>query len=362
MIEVRCVTKRFGDLVAVRSVSLDIRRGEFLTLLGPSGCGKTTLLRLIAGFDSPSEGRVFLDGADVTELPPYRRNVNQVFQSYALFPHLDVAANIAFGLQMKRLPRAEIAEKVRRAISLVALDGKERARPSALSGGQKQRVALARALVCEPKVLLLDEPLSALDAKLREQMQIELKHLQRRLGITFVFVTHDQQEALTMSDRIAVVNQGSIEQIGTADEIYHKPRTRFVAEFVGEANLLMARITGSSDTGATLRLSDGTTLTVEPAAMPDRAADVLISIRPERIHVGRSSGTVEDSGFDGKIAEITFRGQTARLLVRTVGGLAFTVVVASGSSTQSAWQEGDPVRCLIHPRDIIVLPQEKVPA
>jgi spermidine/putrescine transport system ATP-binding protein len=357
MVEVRGVSRRFGELVAVRSVSLEIRRGEFLTLLGPSGCGKTTLLRLIAGFDTPTEGRIFLDGADVTDLPPYRRNVNQVFQSYALFPHLDVAANIAFGLEMKRLPRAEIAGKVRRAVSLVALDGKERARPSALSGGQKQRVALARALVCEPKVLLLDEPLSALDAKLREQMQMELKHLQRRLGITFVFVTHDQQEALTMSDRIAVMNQGAIEQIGSANEIYHRPRTRFVAEFIGEANLLPARVIGNSDSGVLLRLSDGNSLTAKPGSVPAGASEVLISIRPERIHIERGP-TGGGAGIDAKIVETTFRGQTARVLARTAGGLEFTVVVAGGGGSQTSWHDGDPVRCAVHPQDITVFARE----
>src|SRR5580698_9350219 len=208
MVELRQVTKRFGNFAAVAGVDLDVRAGEFLTLLGPSGCGKTTLLRMISGFETPSEGTIHLAGQDVTHLPPYRRDVNQVFQSYALFPHLNVRKNVAFGLKMKKVPADQLRQRVERAIDMVSLKGFESRKPSQLSGGQKQRVALARALVCEPKVLLLDEPLAALDAKLRRTMQIELKRLQSRLGITFLFVTHDQEEALVMSDRIAVVNKG----------------------------------------------------------------------------------------------------------------------------------------------------------
>ena len=215
MIEIEGVMKRFGDFAAVDNVTLHVRAGEFLTLLGPSGCGKTTLLRLLSGFEMPDAGVLRLDGEDITYLPPYRRNVNQVFQSYALFPHLDVRENIRFGLRMKKVPRAEAERRVEEVIALVALGGLERRKPGQLSGGQRQRVALARALVPRPAVLLLDEPLSALDAKLRRQMQLELKALQRRLGLTFVFVTHDQEEALTMSDRIAVVQRGRIAQLGT---------------------------------------------------------------------------------------------------------------------------------------------------
>jgi spermidine/putrescine transport system ATP-binding protein len=354
MVELRSVSKRFGEFHAVRDVSLEIQAGEFLTLLGPSGCGKTTLLRMISGFETPTAGSVIIDGQDVTQLPPYRRNVNQVFQSYALFPHLTVEENIAFGLQMKRLPNAEISDKVRRAIELVSLQGKERNRPAELSGGQKQRVALARAIVCEPKVLLLDEPLSALDARLREQMQIELKQLQHRLGITFVFVTHDQQEALTMSDRIAVVNAGAIEQLGTAGEIYHHPRTRFVAEFIGQANLMDAAVVDRQSGGMVLKLAGDLTVRVNDSGVPASAQSVLISIRPERIHL---SGAAEPDGgsFQATVVEEIFRGQTARLTLRTEGGQEFTAVVANESSTQKSFHKGDVVHASLHPGDIAVV-------
>ena len=232
MIEIESVTKRFGDFTAVDTVSLTVRAGEFLTLLGPSGCGKTTLLRMISGFETPDTGTVRIGGADVTALPPHRRNVNQVFQSYALFPHLSVRDNIAFGLRMQKTPKDERGRRVAEAVELVALGGFEDRMPHQLSGGQRQRVALARALVPNPSVLLLDEPLSALDAKLRKQMQVELKRLQKRLGMTFVFVTHDQEEALTMSDRIAVFHRGRIEQVGTAREVYENPASEFVAQLL----------------------------------------------------------------------------------------------------------------------------------
>ncbi len=236
IVELRQVTKRYGESTALESFSLAVRRGEFLTLLGPSGSGKTTLLRLVAGFEQPEAGEILIEGKDAAALPPYRRNVNTVFQHYALFPHLSVFRNVAFGLEQKRMPKDEVGRRVRAVLELVELPGKEDRMPQQLSGGEKQRVALARALVLEPAVLLLDEPLGALDQKLRREMQVELKRLHERLGITFIFVTHDQEEALIMSDRIAVINRGGLEQLGSGEEIYERPRTRFVAEFMGVEN------------------------------------------------------------------------------------------------------------------------------
>jgi spermidine/putrescine transport system ATP-binding protein len=236
------VTKRFGDVVAVAGVSLDIRRGEFFSLLGPSGCGKTTLLRMIAGLEESDDGSIVLDGADVTRVPAHRRPVNLVFQHFALFPHLNVEKNVAFGLRYKDVPSSQWNDRVSSALELVRLAGLQHRYPDELSGGQKQRVALARALVLEPRVLLLDEPLGALDQKLRKEMQVELKHLQRRLGITFVFVTHDQEEALTMSDRLAVMNHGKVEQMGPSNEVFERPATPFVADFMGAGNFLAARV------------------------------------------------------------------------------------------------------------------------
>jgi spermidine/putrescine transport system ATP-binding protein len=355
MVELRNVTKRFDSFTAVQDVNLEIQRGEFLTFLGPSGCGKTTVLRMISGFETPTEGTVWLDGQDVTGLPPYRRNVNQVFQSYALFPHLTVTENIAFGLRMRGDTREQIQAKVQRGIDLVSLQGKENHKPSALSGGQKQRVALARAIVCEPKVLLLDEPLSALDAKLRHQMQIELKHLQRTLGITFIFVTHDQEEALTMSDRIAIVNEGRIEQLGTADEIYHLPKTRFVAEFIGQANLMPAQVIGRENDDAIVRVADDITLRVDGANLPPAALTAQVSFRPEKIHLCRSVDAGTENTFVAEVVEEIFRGQTDELRLRTASGMELTVVVANESRTQDSFHKGDRVTCHLHPQDIVVV-------
>jgi spermidine/putrescine transport system ATP-binding protein len=354
MVELRRVTKRFDSFTAVDDVSLQVERGEFLTLLGPSGCGKTTLLRMISGFESPSEGTVWLDGADVTAVPPYRRNVNQVFQSYALFPHLTVADNIAFGLKMRGDTKAAIATKVQRGIELVSLQGKEHQKPSALSGGQKQRVALARALVCEPKVLLLDEPLSALDAKLRQQMQLELKHLQRALGITFVFVTHDQEEALTMSDRIAVVHEGRVVQLGSADEIYHRPRTRFVAEFVGQSNVLPAEIIGREDRHVIVRIGAELVLRVEAADLTTITGSVRVSFRPEKIHLSRQEAVGENT-FPAEVVEEVFRGQIDELTLRGPAGLELKAVVANESHSQEPFRQGDRVYCRLHPKDIVLV-------
>jgi len=357
MIEIRGVTKRFGDFAAVDDVSLSVHAGEFLTLLGPSGCGKTTLLRLLAGFEFPDTGSILLDGADVTCQPPYRRSVNQVFQSYALFPHLTVRENVRFGLRMQKVPAAEAEARIRDALGMVSLGEVASRRPDQLSGGQRQRVALARAIVCRPKVLLLDEPLSALDAKLRHTMQLELKHLQRRLGITFVFVTHDQAEALTMSDRIAVINRGRIEQLGTATEIYHRPRTPFAADFIGQANLLSGAVTARHGLTARVRLDGGLELTVSALELPPDATKTLVSIRPEKIHISRSRPQSENV-FEARIEEEIFQGATDQLRLVTDQGTRLQALVANESAMNEAFHEGDRIFCGLHFDDLVIVHAE----
>ena len=286
-VELRNVVKQFGEVVAVNNITLRIREGEFFSLLGPSGCGKTTTLRMIAGLEMPTSGSVMIYGEEQGYLPPYQRPVNTVFQNYALFPHMTVAQNVAFGLEMKKVPKDEIKRRVAEALELVQLTGKENRRPKQLSGGQKQRVALARALVNRPKVLLLDEPLGALDLKLRKAMQSELKALQERVGITFIYVTHDQEEALVMSDRIAVMNEGNVLQVGTPEEIYEYPTSRFVADFIGKTNFLGGKVAEVKGQAARVILDNGTTVEAsvpegKTFAPGDRAT---VSIRPERVYI-----------------------------------------------------------------------------
>ena len=310
------VTKDFGKSEVLKHIDLDVYEGEFLTLLGPSGCGKTTTLRIIAGFEAPSAGCVYLEQADVTALPPYRRGVNTVFQSYALFPHMNVFDNVAFGLVEKKVPKPEIKERVERMLDLVQLKNFGRRKPHQMSGGQRQRVAIARALVNNPKVLLLDEPLGALDLKLRKQMQMELKHLQKQLGITFVYVTHDQEEALTMSDRIAVMKDGVIEQIGTAQEIYEHPKTKFVASFIGESNIIEASVTGIR--------GDLIELTAENGVVHARGAGfvqdemIYISIRPE--NTCYSFEQVENFRLRGIVKEHVYVGSIVKTVVALPNG------------------------------------------
>ncbi len=353
-VELRNVTKRFAAFTAVDDVTLRVEGGEFLTLLGPSGCGKTTLLRMIAGFDTPTTGSVWLGSEEVTHLPPYRRPVNQVFQSYALFPHLTVAENVGFGLKMQGVAPTEIVTRVGEALALVSLAGLDARRPHQLSGGQKQRVALARAIVCRPKVLLLDEPLSALDAKLRHAMQLELKRLQRQLGITFVFVTHDQEEALTMSDRIAVVNRGKIEQLGTAHEIYHRPATAFTADFVGIANLLEAQLVSRDERCVRARVSGGLELVLPAGVWPTGADKALISIRPEKVHVSRSPVAAENT-FEARVEEEVFKGATDHLCLATTAGAKLAAVVANESALGEIFHAGDRVYCGLHADDLVVV-------
>jgi spermidine/putrescine transport system ATP-binding protein len=357
MIELHGVTKRFGGFTAVDQVSLTVKTGEFITLLGPSGCGKTTLLRLLAGFEMPDEGSVLLDGEDVSHVPPYRRSVNQVFQSYALFPHLTVRDNVGFGLRMQQIPAKEAAPRIAEALRMVSLEELGDRYPHQLSGGQRQRVAIARAIVPRPKVLLLDEPLSALDAKLRHGMQIELKHLQRKLGLTFVFVTHDQEEALTMSDRIAVINQGRIEQLGAATEIYHRPRTAFAADFIGQANLLESAITGRDGDTARIRLGSGLELMISSAELPATATKALVSVRPEKIHISRQP-VVARNVFRARIEEEIFQGATDRLTLITDQGTRLHALVANESATQEAFHEGESVYCNLHVDDLVIVKAE----
>ncbi|MGA0568481.1 ABC transporter ATP-binding protein [Rathayibacter sp. KR2-224] len=297
-ISIRHVTKRFGDAIAVDDIDLQLAKGEFFALLGPSGCGKTTTLRMVGGFELPSLGHIYLDGRDVTMLPPYKRDVNTVFQSYALFPHLTVFDNVAFGLRRRKVPTSQLREKVERNLEMVGLAGFGKRRPLQLSGGQQQRVALARALVNEPKVLLLDEPMGALDAKIRKTMQLELKRIQREVGITFLYVTHDQNEAMSMADRLAVMNAGRTEDIGTPDRVYDRPATQFVAEFLGTCNVITPDASTAGADGASLRLPDGTPLVVRGAdgRLPEGAR---VGIRPEKLVVTRADAYAAPSALAG---------------------------------------------------------------
>ena len=353
MVELRNVTKRFGTFEALKEASFEIRAGEFMTFLGPSGCGKTTCLRLISGFDTPSSGQILLDGKDVTFEPPYRRDVNQVFQNYALFPHLSIYENIAFGLRMKKIPSAQIRERVDRVVKMTSLQDFTERKPAQLSGGQRQRVALARAIVCEPKVLLLDEPLSALDAKLRTQMRVELKQLQKKLGITFIFVTHDQEEALTMSDRVAVINAGRVEQIGTVNEIYYKPATRFVASFIGESNIVEAEILRAEGELLYCRLEGGLELAVR-SPKPPAHSQILLSLRPEKIRLTRENTGARNS-FPGTIEMEIFKGAMDELTISVQGGLQLGAVLANDGQAESDFHEGERVFARIQPEDIHIV-------
>jgi len=322
-VSLRGIRKSFGDVLAVRDVSLEVAEGEFVTLLGPSGCGKTTLLRILAGLEALDAGMVLISGRDVTGDPPHRRPVNTVFQHYALFPHRTVAGNVAFGLEMAGRPRADIAAKVERALEMVRLGGMGARRVDQLSGGQRQRVALARAVVLEPEVLLLDEPMSALDRKLREEMRAEVKGLHARLGTTFVFVTHDQEEALAMSDRIAVMNGGQVEQLGSPAEVYQRPRTRFVAEFLAVRNLLAARVQEVGDGAAVLRTDGGLELrSTAPGFV--KGARAWVGVRPERLAFdgagdNRVRGVLEDRVFLGDRSEWRVRAGEDVLTVSEPG-------------------------------------------
>jgi spermidine/putrescine transport system ATP-binding protein len=350
-IRIEGVTKKFGDFTAVDDVDLVIGEGEFFSLLGPSGCGKTTTLRMLAGFEVPTTGSIMLEGQPVENVPPYKRDVNMVFQSYALFEHLDVERNVGFGLRRKKVPKEEIAQRVADALRLVNLAERADARPAMLSGGQKQRVALARALVNRPKVLLLDEPLGALDLKLRREMQVELKQIQREVGITFVYVTHDQEEALSMSDRIAVMNAGRVAQCGPPEEIYERPSEEFVAGFIGISNL----IEGVAEEGGTVRLADGTRV---PAPLPDdcdAGETVRISVRPEKIAVEE----IEDGmvSVEGTIEARVYLGVMTQITV-SLGDGARMVALEQATYRARAddrWEPGNTIKLGWHPEHCLVL-------
>jgi spermidine/putrescine transport system ATP-binding protein len=346
------LVKSFEEVEAVRGINVDIPGGEFFSLLGPSGCGKTTTLRMIAGFERPTSGRIMLDGKDMADTPPHKRNVNTVFQSYALFPHISVADNVAFGLRFKSLTKAEIGTRVDSALALVRLQGFGDRRPSQLSGGQQQRVALARALVLDPTVLLLDEPLGALDAKLRKALQIELKALQERVGITFVYVTHDQEEALSMSDRIAVMSEGEIEQIGDPQKVYEEPATAYVADFLGVSNLMDAHAESAEGVDSckvrigelTLRAGSGDVKHSGPAK---------VVVRPERVRV-EEHGASGENRLPGMVERTVYIGATTQVIVRLPNGDAVQAMVANDGEV-ARYEHGSPVTLCLPPDAVRVL-------
>lgn len=336
MVTIERVSKRFGDTVAVDVVSALIRPNEFFALLGPSGCGKTTLLRMIAGFEWATEGRIAIDGQDMDGVPPNRRPVNMVFQSYAVFPHMTVEDNVAYGLKVTGVPWGEIGPRVERALAQVRLDGYGKRRPDQLSGGQRQRVALARALIKQPKVLLLDEPLSALDKKLREEMQLELVRLQHEVGITFIIVTHDQDEALSMANRIAVMNKGKIVQVDTPDTIYEHPSNLFVADFLGSINTVPATVVANGGDGMVVDTADFGRFEVAPARRPD--GEATVAVRPEKVRIGGELGGAQTVRTEATLEQIAFYGDYSRFHLRLSSGAPIIGYVYY----RSVACEGDP--------------------
>jgi spermidine/putrescine transport system ATP-binding protein len=345
-VRIENVTKRFDGVVAVDDLSLEIPRGSFFAMLGPSGCGKTTTLRMIGGFEAPSEGRIYLGEHDVVGLPPYKRDVNTVFQSYALFPHLTIAENVAFGLRRRGIKGRTLQGQVASVLQKVGLEGFEKRKPRQLSGGQQQRVALARALVNSPRVLLLDEPLGALDLKLRKQMQLELKAIQNDFGITFIHVTHDQEEAMTMADTIAVMSGGRIEQLGTPGELYERPSTAFVAGFLGVSNLLHGTVTGPS----AVQLDGGKEVVVARETLAGRSGEVAVGIRPEKIRLGPAAA----NSFAGRVQEVAYIGASTQYIVATEAG-ALTVYVQNAEPGTTAIAPGAGVELSFSPEAAFVV-------
>ena len=352
------VVKKFGEAVAVDHIDLEVRDGEFFSLLGPSGCGKTTTLRMIGGFEAPTSGLIELQGQDVTWLPPYKRNVNTVFQNYALFPHLTIFENVAFGLRRKGAKGPEVKSRVTEMLALVELPGYEARKPNQISGGQAQRVALARALINKPAVLLLDEPLGALDLKLRKQMQVELKRIQQEVGITFIYVTHDQEEAMTMSDRIAVMNRGRYEQLGEPEVLYERPTTRFVAGFLGVSNLLPGAVEGNDGSYAAVRLADDTRVRA-PRALIGDAATVNVGVRPEkiRLHEETAEPPAGHNRMAGIIRDASYLGVSTQYLVEARGGAKIMVYEQNVERATKAelWTQGEAVQMTWSPDHTFVV-------
>ena len=357
-VQLRELTKRFEDVTAVDGINATVNGGEFFSMLGPSGCGKTTTLRMIAGFERPSSGEIVLDGTDVAQVPPHERNVHTVFQNYALFPHLDVYGNIAFGLRRQKVSKDDERRRVEEAIELVQLSGLAARRPRQLSGGQQQRVALARALVLRPAVLLLDEPLGALDAKIRKSLRVELKALQEEVGITFVFVTHDQEEALSMSDRVAVMSNGRIEQIGTPAEVYEDPSTVFVADFLGVSNLMDAEATGSPGDVCTVRVGE---FTLRAGCGDVKArGPVKIVARPERVLL-LEPGSSQENCLPGMVERTVYVGSSVQVMVRLATGASVQSSIANMGST-GTYQQGTPVSVHVPAEALRVLDPGPAPA
>jgi len=358
------VTKRFGETTAVDALDLEVPRGAFYALLGPSGCGKTTTLRMVGGFEDPTEGRVFLGGDEVTQHPPYRRDVNTVFQSYALFPHLSVERNVGFGLERRKVGRDEVRTRVAEALELVQLGGLGKRKPGQLSGGQQQRVALARALVNRPRALLLDEPLGALDLRLRKQLQIELKRIQRDVGITFVHVTHDQEEAMSMADTIAVMSEGRIEQAGSAADLYERPRTEFVANFLGVSNLIDGKLGATQGSLATVETHDGAQLQVPADRVgPHDTESIRVGVRPEKITLSPANGAPpETSGnaLRGTVVVAAFLGTSIQYLIHAPGGEELTVFAPNlDGSEPDSFGPGREVHLTWNPHHTFVVAKEQ---
>jgi putrescine transport system ATP-binding protein len=345
-IELEAVTKKFGMITAVDGVTLDIKRGEFFALLGPSGCGKTTLLRMLAGLETPTSGRIRIDGQDITDVPPYDRPVNMMFQSYALFPHMTVERNVAFGLRQERMSKRDIETRVGELLELVQLSDYAKRKPAELSGGQSQRVALARSLAKRPKLLLLDEPLAALDKKLREETQFELMNIQERTNVTFVVVTHDQEEAMTLSSRIAVMNQGEVQQMGTPTEIYEFPRTRYVADFLGSINLFEGTIAEGSAAGDLFVESPeaGVTLRLDSSETYAPGTDVHVAVRPEKIELSRERPDQEENRCQGKVVEVAYQGSLSVYRIELpTGKIARVTMPNHARTTERKVDWGDEV-------------------